>query len=270
MTEKICAVDLGMPTLLEAAGAEESAALCAELGLQFVELNMNLPEYADPAHMDREKLCALREKYGVYFTLHLDERLDGCDFNPLVRNAYQETLRRALELAQEAEMPIVNLHLNHGVYFTLPGKKTYLYAERREEYLQHIDEMRRIGEEGAEENIALCVENTDGFLAQEKKALDLLMKSKRWGLTLDVGHMHSAGYVDDDVYIVHSGKLRHMHLHDALLMQAGQCHLPLGEGNLDWRNSLRTAEMRHCRAVIEVKTLSALRDSVKTLREGGK
>ena len=167
-------------------------------------------------------------------------------------------------------MPIVNLHLNHGVYFTLPGKKTHLYAERREEYLQHIDEMRRIGEEGADENIALCVENTDGFLAQEKKALDLLMKSKRWGLTLDVGHMHSAGYVDDDVYIVHSGKLRHMHLHDALLMQAGQCHLPLGEGNLDWRDSLRTAEMRHCRAVIEVKTLSALRDSVKTLREAGK
>ena len=96
------------------------------------------------------------------------------------------------------------------------------------------------------------------------------MKSKRWGLTLDGGHMHSAGYVDDDVYIVHSGKLRHMHLHDALLMQAGQCHLPLGEGNLDWRDSLRTAEMRHCRAVIEVKTLSALRDSVKTLRKAGK
>ena len=65
----------------------------------------------------------------------------------MVRNAYQETLRRALELAQGAEMPIVNLHLNHGVYFTLPGKKTYLYAERREEYLQHIDEMRRIVEE---------------------------------------------------------------------------------------------------------------------------
>ena len=79
MTEKICAVDLGMPTLLEAAGAEESAALCAELGLQFVELNMNLPEYADPAHMDREKLCALRVKYGVYFTLHLVERLGRWD-----------------------------------------------------------------------------------------------------------------------------------------------------------------------------------------------
>ena len=29
MTEKICAVDLGMPSLLEASGAEESAALCA-------------------------------------------------------------------------------------------------------------------------------------------------------------------------------------------------------------------------------------------------
>ena len=92
------------------------------------------------------------------------------------------------------------------------------------------------------------------------------MKSKRWGLTLDVGHMHSAGYVDDDVYIVHSGKLRHMHLHNA----AAGPPMALGEGNLDWRDSLRTAEMRHCRAVIEVKTLSALRDSVKTLRKAGK
>ena len=57
MTEKICAVDLGMPTLLEASGAEESAALCAELGLHFVELNMNLPEYADPAIQQRNPLC---------------------------------------------------------------------------------------------------------------------------------------------------------------------------------------------------------------------
>ena len=129
---------------------------------------MNLPEYADPAHMDREKLCALREKYGVYFTPTWTNGWTGAILILWCAMPIRKPCD-ALELAQEAEMPIVNLHLNHGVYFTLPGKKTYLYAERREEYLQHIDEMRRIGEEGADENIALCVENTDGFLAQEKK-----------------------------------------------------------------------------------------------------
>ena len=36
-----------MPTLLEAASPESAAALCRELGLQFVELNMNLPQYQE-------------------------------------------------------------------------------------------------------------------------------------------------------------------------------------------------------------------------------
>ena len=38
-------MDWGMPTLLEAPDPESAAALCQELGLDFVELNMNLPEY---------------------------------------------------------------------------------------------------------------------------------------------------------------------------------------------------------------------------------
>ena len=80
-------MDFGMPTLVELANTERNAALCAELGLRFVELNMNLPEYADVAGIDRSLLRSLAEKYGVYFTLHLDERMDVCDFNPLVRAA---------------------------------------------------------------------------------------------------------------------------------------------------------------------------------------
>jgi hypothetical protein len=33
----------GMPTLIELYGLEETMELCLELGLDFVELNMNLP-----------------------------------------------------------------------------------------------------------------------------------------------------------------------------------------------------------------------------------
>ena len=38
-------MDFGMPTLIENKNLEVNIALCKELGLQFIELNMNLPEY---------------------------------------------------------------------------------------------------------------------------------------------------------------------------------------------------------------------------------
>ena len=38
-------MQFGMPTLIEIKSIEETAALCHELGLAFIELNMDLPEY---------------------------------------------------------------------------------------------------------------------------------------------------------------------------------------------------------------------------------
>ena len=38
-------INYGMPTLIETSTVEECAKLCAELGLDFIELNMNLPQY---------------------------------------------------------------------------------------------------------------------------------------------------------------------------------------------------------------------------------
>ena len=38
-------MDFGMPALIELPALEDCAKLCRELGLQFVELNMNLPQY---------------------------------------------------------------------------------------------------------------------------------------------------------------------------------------------------------------------------------
>ena len=38
-------MDFGMPTLIENQTLEDNIALCKELDLCFLELNMNLPEY---------------------------------------------------------------------------------------------------------------------------------------------------------------------------------------------------------------------------------
>ena len=38
-------MDFGMPTLIENKDLGENIALCKELDLQFVELNMNMPQF---------------------------------------------------------------------------------------------------------------------------------------------------------------------------------------------------------------------------------
>lgn len=38
-------IQFGMPTLIENKTLEANAGLCSSLGLNFIELNMNFPEY---------------------------------------------------------------------------------------------------------------------------------------------------------------------------------------------------------------------------------
>ena len=64
---------------------------------------------------------------GIYYTIHLDENLNVADFNPFVREAYWETVRRTIEVAKrfvelknkhgDKKQPLtINMHMHHGVY----------------------------------------------------------------------------------------------------------------------------------------------------------
>ena len=43
--EKPKIIQFGMPTLIENRTLEDNVALCSGLGMKFIELNMNFPEY---------------------------------------------------------------------------------------------------------------------------------------------------------------------------------------------------------------------------------
>ena len=58
-------MEWGMPTLIEIDTLEECAALCKELGLHFIELNMNLPQYQAGA-VDVARCRAIAEKTGLF------------------------------------------------------------------------------------------------------------------------------------------------------------------------------------------------------------
>ena len=152
-------IDFGMPTLLELPDAEDCVRLCASLGLRVLELNMNLPQY-QPDAVDIERLKRLAERYGVYYTIHLDENFNPFDFNSAVAQAWLETLRRTVRIAAALSAPILNMHLPAGVYFTLPDRRVYLFEAYREMYRDRLRAFRALCEsEAGAAGPRLCIEN---------------------------------------------------------------------------------------------------------------
>ena len=254
----------GMPALLEHETLEQSAALCRELGLSFIELNLNLPQY-QPGRMDIDEIRRLGEEYGIGFTLHLDENLNLFEFNPLVSHAWRGTLLANIDLAKEIGAKVLNMHFNRGVVFTLPEKKVYVFEKYLEAYQNGLREIRDLCEAViGDSGIQICIENTNGWLPWQVAALDVLLESPVFSLTLDVGHDHCTGVGDLDLILARRSKLRHMHLHDAI--RPNRDHLTLGTGELDIPARLALAAQQDCTVVIEVKTAAALRASVEWMK----
>ena len=254
----------GMPTLLECETIEENLALCRELGLDFIELNMNLPQYQTQAlRDDLDKYRSLAAETGVFFTLHLDENLNFADFNPLVREAYRQTTAEAIRLAKELQMPVVNLHMPRGVYFKLPDKKVYLLEAKAAYFAEAVIAFRDLCErEIGDADIRICIENTDGYRDFQKEAIETLLASPCFALTWDIGHSHAVNDVDEPFLLRHRERLAHFHVHDA---KGSSNHLALGTGEIALPVRLRLAKEHNCRCVIETKTTAALRQSVRYL-----
>ncbi len=271
-------MQFGMPTLIENRTLEENAALCARLGLQFIELNMNFPEYQTDRLEQTDSLLKIGEQAGVYFTLHLDENLNVADFNPLVSAAYLETVRRTVAVIKKliclrdrfggGPQPLtLNMHMHHGIHITLPDRKVQMYDRDFDAYMQSFAAFRALCEEWiGDSGVRIAIENTDGFRGYERKAIEYLLESPAFGLTWDIGHSKAVGEKDVPFLLAHRDRLIHFHIHDGTETPPRN-HLALGDGDIDLKERLRLAESRNARCVLETKTIQALEKSVKWLRE---
>lgn len=270
-------MQFGMPTLIENHTLEENAALCEALGLRFIELNMNFPEYQVDRLEQTDELVRIAEQHHLYYTVHLDENLNIADFNPLVTKAYLETVRRTI-LAAKALLPLrdrygdpaqpltLNMHMHHGIYITLPDRKVQMYERNFETYMQSFAVFRSLCEEWiGDSSIMMAVENTDGFRDYEKKAIAYLLESPKFGLTWDIGHSKAIREADVSFLMEHQDKLIHFHIHDGTETPPRN-HLALGDGEIDLDARLKLAAERNARCVLETKTISALKQSARWLR----
>ena len=273
-------MQFGMPTLIENHTLEDNVNLCESLGLKFIELNMNFPEYQVEKLENIDYLTNLANKAGIYYTIHLDENLNIADFNQLVTDAYLETVRRTIEVAKkllilrdkygDKTQPLtINMHMHHGIYITLPDKKVQMYERDFDTYMKSFETFRKSCEEWiGESDIKICIENTDGFKEYEKKAIEYLLGSPKFGLTWDIGHSKAVKEIDVPFILQNKDRLVHFHIHDGK-EEPPKNHLALGDGDIDLIDRLDLAKERNARCVLETKTIEALKNSVKWLKDAG-
>lgn len=260
-------IPFGIPTLIETKSVAELAALCGELGFSFVELNTNFPQY-QLHRLNPEELNHLSKRYGIGYTIHLNDEMPVADFNPTVARGYREAVLEAVSFAKRIGATVLNMHLSEGARYTTPQETVYFNQAYREDYLAGIAAFRDACTAAAGgSGVCICMENTRPWQDVQKEALELLLESPVFGLTLDIGHSHCGGYADEPWLLAHSSRLRHMHIHDA--KNSTQDHLPLGTGSLDIPGYLDLAQRCGCTAVLEVKTAAGLYSSAAWLKDAG-
>ena len=270
-------MQFGMPTLIENKTLNDNIALCSRLGLKFIELNMNFPEYQLDKLEETDIFIKAAEQAHIYYTIHLDENLNIADFNSLVSEAYLETVRRTIEVAKkllplrdkygDQTQPLtLNMHMNHGIYITLPDRKVQMYDRDFDTYMKSFAHFRDCCEKWiGDADIKIVVENTDGFRDYEKKAIEFLLESPYLDLTWDIGHSKAIGEKDVAFIKSHVDRLIHFHIHDGS-ENPPKNHLALGDGEIDLSDRLQLAKSRNARCVLETKTIEALEKSVEYLR----
>lgn len=267
-----------MPTLIELNSLKENVELCKKLKLNFIELNMNIPLFSVLGIEDEnnfelkkiiEELNFYQKEFGIYFTIHLDENFNFADSNIYIKNAYLKTLKAVIKNSKKINCPIINMHLNKGIYFTLPTEKVFLFEKYKEEFNNSLEEFIKFCNcEISDSNIFISIENTDGWTDFEKKSIEKILMNKNFSLTFDIGHSQAIGNIDQDFILKNKSKLKHFHIHDGTLPNAatkqfGKNHLQLGTGNINLKEKIYLAKETNSRCVIETKTVESLVESVK-------
>ncbi len=244
----------GMPTLAEFNSILENVNLAKENNFDFIELNMDLPYSLEIENI------SLKE-YNIEFTMHLSEELNVADLNDCLRKKYLEEAIRQIKLGISQGIKKYNLHIDSGIYFTMPKQKLYLNDKYLELYKKALQESCQILDELAfKNNIQINFENTK-FHDFTKEAIKIIGEYANLGFTLDIGHNEKNGNKAYSEF-KKEHKINHIHLHD---YNGQKDHIEVGKGNINFKNYEEVIKSNY--VVIEVKEKNELIASLNYLKD---
>lgn len=104
-------ISYGMPTLIENKTLDDNIALCRKLGLSFIELNMNFPEYQIDKIENVEYMAAFRK-----FAELCEQWIGESDIKIAIENTngFREYEKKAIEYMLERECFVLTWDIGHS------------------------------------------------------------------------------------------------------------------------------------------------------------
>lgn len=243
----------GMPSLVEFNSILENVNFAKKNDLKFIELNMDLP-YCQNIK-DSELL-----RYDMEFTMHISEKINVAELNDNLRKLYLKEAIRQIKLGISNNIKKYNIHIDSGVYFTMPNGKFFLNEKYQNIYETNLNKSCRILNDIAKEyNVKINFENTK-IQKFTGAAIKIINNYENLGFTLDVGH-NEKNKNKAFPLLNETNKIRHIHLHD---FDGNNDHLTVGKGIIDFTKYSNVLKDNYI--VIEVKQATELEESIEYLR----
>lgn len=249
---------LGLPQLFEYDKVEDNLILAKELGLDFIELNLNF-SYCRK-EMEEGKLADLLKKYNMEATLHFYDEADFASYDEVVE-AYMRLLEKYARLGK-GYIKLINVHNNSGPVVTISGVKNYIYDKEYDDYInRYINNLKKAEKICNDNGIKMVIENTNIPKYMKKTYQDLQKANFRFNF--DIGHDNNDKDMLYNILKEVDLKFEEFHIHDG---NTKTCHLALSEGNIDIKYFKDLAEKHNAYVVLEVKQKSDLIKSVPIFR----
>ena len=242
----------GMPSLVEFNSILDNVNFAKSNDLKFIELNMDLPYCVN---IKENELL----KYDIEFTMHISEKINVAELNDNLRIAYLNEAIRQIELGITNNVRKFNIHIDSGVYFTLPDGKFFLNEKYQDIYETNLNNSCKVLNDIAKKyNIEINFENTK-IQKFTPVAIKVINNYENLGFTLDIGH-NEKNKNKAFPLLNETNKIRHIHLHD---YDGCSDHLTIGKGIIDFTKYQNVLKNNYI--VIEVKQTNELEESIKYL-----
>ncbi len=219
----------------------------------------------DGPHSLNNKNLKILEEICDTTNLELTIHLPFSDMNLACLNdgIHREIIRQLiqdLEIASEyIEMAVI-----HPGHYSPYGAQVPSVAWKR-----NIESLQIISDAGEEMGIRIAVENMPDVMQimgrSPREMIEILDSVNRDNIymTFDVGHANTNGNIDEFISMCFK-RIKHVHIHDN--MGKWDEHLPIGKGNIDWKNIIKKLP-DNCMLVTEMGDLEDGIESVSYLKD---
>jgi sugar phosphate isomerase/epimerase len=196
-----------------------------EARFDFVDLTIEGPKAYD---IDPAKIQPILNRYDLTVTGHTDPCLPWAYPIKKIRKACFEELERCANIFAELGAKIMNIHPS---YFCPPAMRPTIIE-------LNIEALKPIAEMAASYGLTLVLENFRAPFDRISTFEVLLQEVSGLGLHLDFGHTNF-GKDDHEIFCRQLGQyIKHVHFSDN--RSSADDHMPLGVGNVNWKNAVNS------------------------------